>query len=157
AIGTCPSVRSEESALPRRGRSRRYRRELFFQLPHVGLELTGSDQFVLAAGEELIQVVKKGTGLCRSRVELELKLLHASSQENRHVDLVQQPTIEVTLAQRVVAKGVERSDERGLLKARHFFSDAAFHFPRRLLREGQGENVFGLHAFRVLQQVDNAM
>src|SRR5262249_3527272 len=101
--------------------------------------------------------VQKGAWLCQSLVELELKLLHASSQENPHVDLVQQPTIEVSLAQRVVAKGVERSDERGLLKARHFFSDAAFHFPRRLLREGQGENVFGLHAFRVLQQVDNAM
>ena len=104
-----------------RAKARRYRRycgrrssegrgafeEFFLDFADVGLEVLRLDQLVLAAREELVQVVKEGSRLGQLPVELELQMLHTPPQKNPDVDLIKQAPVEVSLAQKVVAEGVE--------------------------------------------------
>ena len=104
-----------------RAKARRYRRyccrrssedrgaceKFLLDFADVGFEVLRLDQLVLAAREELVQIVKEGPWLGQLLVEVELQALHTPPQKNPDVDLIKQAPVEMSLAQKVVAEGVE--------------------------------------------------
>src|SRR5438552_9983981 len=149
-------VRRRRRLLPAcRAKARRYRRccghrtpegrgafeKFFLDLADVRLEVLRLDQLVLAAREELVQVVKEGAWLGQLPVEVELQMLHTPPQENPDVDRIKQAPVEVTLAQKVVAEGVEGGYARGLLEGGQCLLHAGLHLACGLLGEGQRQDV----------------
>ena len=100
--------------------------------------------------------MEKRAGLRELLVELRLELFQALAEEDPNVNFVKQRALEMTLAQHLVTERMEGGNAGKGVDLRQGFAHAALHFPRRLLRKGQCQDVFRLnpHAgvFRTAEQ-----
>ena len=122
----------------------------------VGLKALRLDKFVLAAREEVGEVVKKRARLGELLIEVEFELLHALTEEYPDIGLVEEPPMEVPLAEDLIAVRMERHDARLGGEPRQARRNPLLHFGGGLVGVSQGQKVFRRETRDRFEQMNDA-